>query len=125
LERKIAKNQVQVDKLEAKIAERDGLVAAAQRRAEEDRADVSAVRDELLAVYGDPAEIVKHARLVTIEEIIDNDHNLNIPRYVDTFEPEEPLEVPAALKQVADADEALQEARVRLQHLLKDIGYSD
>lgn len=124
-ERKTAKNRGLVDKLEAKLAERDALVATAQRRAAEDRADVSAVRDELLAVYSDPAEIVKHARLVTADEIIDNDYNLNIPRYVDTFEPEEPVEVPAALKQVADADDALRDASVRLGQLLKAVGYSD
>jgi type I restriction enzyme M protein len=123
--RKIGSLEGQMTKIAAKITERDVRVTAAQRRAAEDRQDVSTVRDELLEMYSNPAELVKHARLVNIDEIIDNDHNLNIPRYVDTFEPEQPVDVATALRELADADDALSNATTRLWNRLKEIGYTN
>jgi type I restriction enzyme M protein len=76
------------EKLAAKLAERGERIAEARRRAEDDRKDVAAVGDELVALYGDPDELLKHARVVGFDEIEENEFNLSIPRYVDTFEPE-------------------------------------
>lgn len=47
----------------------------------------------------------KYSYIATLEEIAENDYNLNIPRYVDTFEEEEPIdlaEVTRQLKEVAE-----------------------
>ena len=84
----LAKLEGQRDKAVAKIAERDEKIAEARRRAEEDRRDVEQVWHELGALYGDADELLKHARVVGMDEIEENEFNLNIPRYVDTFEPE-------------------------------------
>jgi type I restriction enzyme M protein len=79
--------QNKLDKLEksrermvARLAERDERIAEAQRRAEDDRRDVDGVGAELKALYADPDELLKHARVVGIEEIAENEYNLNIPR---------------------------------------------
>ena len=40
--------------------------------------------------YGSRRDIDKFAHVATLDEIRDNDYNLNIPRYVDTFEYVEP-----------------------------------
>ncbi|MBC1499286.1 type I restriction-modification system subunit M [Listeria weihenstephanensis] len=40
-------------------------------------------------------EIEKYSHVATLDEIKENDHNLNIPRYVDTFEEEEPIDLVA------------------------------
>lgn len=51
----------------------------------------------------------KYSYIATLAEIKENDYNLNIPRYVDTFEEEEPVDLKAVsdeLKEVADALEA-------------------
>jgi type I restriction enzyme S subunit len=56
-----------------------------------------AVAGELQQIYGDTDELVKHARVVNHAELEENDFNLNIPRYVDTFEPAPLPDVPAAL----------------------------
>lgn len=45
-------------------------------------------------------ELGKHARVVEMAEIEENEFNLNIPRFVDTFEPEEPIDVNAILKEM-------------------------
>ena len=92
------------EKLAAKLAERDERIAEARRRAEEDRQDVTKVGDELIALFADPDELLKHARVVGLDEIEENEFNLNIPRYVDTFEPEPRIEVNVALKALAEAE---------------------
>lgn len=42
------------------------------------------VGTELVALYADPDELLKHARVVALDEIEENEFNLNIPRYVNT-----------------------------------------
>lgn len=65
----------------------------------------------------------RFCRVVDIEEIEKNDFNLNIPRYVDTTEPEEEIDVAAELKVLrelmAERDKAEQ---VMLAHL-EELGY--
>jgi type I restriction-modification system DNA methylase subunit len=70
----------------AKLTERDERSAESRRRAEDDRQDVATVGEELVALYADPDELLKHARVVGLDEVEENEFNLNIPRYVDTFE---------------------------------------
>lgn len=119
----LAKLTGQRDKAAAKIAERDEKIAEASRRAEVDRRDVEQVGAELGALYGDPDELLKHARVVEIDEIEENEFNLNIPRYVDTFEPEPRVEVGEALKALNEAESNLNDAESALLKLLKGIGY--
>ena len=68
------------------------------------------------------AAVEKYSHRASPEEIADNDFNLNIPRYVDTFEPEEEIDV-AALQQEIDQIEAeLAEVRGRMRGYLKELG---
>ena len=60
---------------------------------QEDRHAIETTAQELVALYADPVELGKHARVVDMDEIEENECNLNIPRFVDTFEPEEPIDV--------------------------------
>jgi type I restriction enzyme M protein len=121
----VAKIEKQGEKLAAKLVERDERTAEARRRAEDDRKDVAAVGDELVALYADPNELLKHARVVRLEEIEENEFNLNIPRYVDTFEPEPSLEVKDALKALAEAEQGLRTAESQLSRMLRDAGYAN
>lgn len=120
----LAKLTGQRDKAAAKIAERDDKIAEARRRAEDDRRDVEQVGSELGALYGDPDELLKHARVVGIDEVEENEFNLNIPRYVDTFEPEPRIEVAAALKALQDSEISLRNAEADLVALLQKAGYA-
>ena len=112
-------------KLAAKLAERDERIDEARRRAEDDRQDVARVGHELVALYADPEELLKHARIVGSDEIQENEFNLNIPRYVDTFQPEPRIEVKDALKGLAAAEQATQMAEQALSGMLRGIGYAD
>ena len=120
----IAKLEKQREKLTAKLAERDERTAEARRRAEDDRKDVAAVGEELVALYVDPDELLKHARAVGLDDIEDNEFNLNIPRYVDTFEPEPRVEVKDALEALREAEAAARRAEEVLGSLLQQYGYS-
>jgi type I restriction enzyme M protein len=121
----LAKLQAQRDKAAAKIRERDEKIAEARRRAEEDRRDVEQVGSELGMLYGNGEELLKHARVVDLEEIQENEFNLNIPRYVDTFEPEQRIDVKDALKRVRDAESSMRRSQINLDRLLEAIGYAE
>jgi type I restriction enzyme M protein len=110
-----------------RIAERDERVASAQRRADEDRSDVALVSAELVALYGEPETLLKHARLVDLDEVAENDWNLNVPRYVDTFEPAPRVPIAEAIRalnvttrRAAEAEEALTKALGKAGYAVQD-----
>lgn len=55
--------------------------------------------------------VEKYAQVVPVKEIVDNDFNLNIPRYVDTFEEEEPIDVDAVQAEIEELERQLVEVR--------------
>lgn len=59
--------------------------------------------EQIVNTYRNRETIDKYSYVATLDEIAENDYNLNIPRYVDTFEEEEPVDldtVSAELKQI-------------------------
>ena len=120
----LTKRQKQHDKTAAKLTERDERITEARRRADNDRNDVSAVGKELVALYSDPDELIKHARVIDIDEIKENEFNLNVSRYVDTFEPEPRIEVNDALAAFNDAELKVKRAEHQLRQLLESVGYA-
>ena len=107
----------------AKLVERDEKIAETSRQAEDDRQAVTKVGEELIELYGDPNELLKHARVVEVDEIEENEFNLNVPRYVDTFEPEPRIEVKDALVALRNAEVKVSESMEHLTILLDKIGY--
>lgn len=120
-----AKLEKQREKLALKLAERDERITEARRRAEDDRKDVDIVGKELGALYADEDELLKHTRVVSIAEIEENEFNLNIPRYVDTFEPEPRIEVKDALKALSEAENIARTAKADLIESLTVVGYGN
>jgi type I restriction enzyme M protein len=114
----------QRDKVASKISERDERIAEVRRRAEDDRAAIAQVATELGGLYGDPDEIGKHARVVNMNEIVENEFNLNIPRYVDTFEPEPRIGIQDGLAALKDADTRLNDAVTQLRSLIQGLGHA-
>jgi type I restriction enzyme M protein len=49
--------------------------------------------DKIISTFKDRAVIDKYSYLASLDEVRENDYNLNIPRYVDTFEEEEPIDL--------------------------------
>ncbi len=67
------------------------------------------------------SEIEKYAHVAEFAEIEENDFNLNIPRYVDTFEEEEEIDIDAVQLEIDALEKELAEVRVKMAEKLKEI----
>ena len=65
----------------------------------------------------------KYAHLANFEEIKENDFNLNIPRYVDTFEEESEIDLVAVRKERAELKKDLAKLEKEMDKYLKELGY--
>lgn len=75
--------------------------------------------DKVLKAFSDFKEVKKFAHVASYEEIKDNDFNLNIPRYVDTYEPEPLPDMKTLLKEL---EEIRQEERKTMGDLYEMLG---
>ncbi len=66
--------------------------------------------------------VEKYAYRATPQEIADNDFNLNIPRYVDTFEEEAEIDLDAVKTEIATLEEQLAAVRVKMKAHLEELG---
>ena len=57
-----------------------------------------------------------------MEEIESNDYNLNIPRYVDTFEEEEEIDIKAVMKEIKDLEGQRANLDAEINKYLKELG---
>jgi type I restriction enzyme M protein len=65
----------------------------------------------------------KYAYLANLEEIQENDFNLNIPRYVDTFEEEEEIDLMAVQAERKDIEAEIAKLNEQMDGYLKELGY--
>jgi type I restriction enzyme M protein len=77
---------------------------------------------KVIDTYRTRAELDKYSHLASPEEIRENEYNLNIPRYVDTSEPEEEIDVAALQKEINRLEDELVEVRGRMAGYLKELG---
>ena len=77
---------------------------------------------KILDTYHQRKEIEKYAHIATLEEIQENDYNLNIPRYVDTFEEEEPVNIEETKANIARIEAELSEVKKQMQAYLEELG---
>lgn len=68
------------------------------------------------------AEADKYSHVATLKEIEENDYNLNIPRYVDTFEEEEAIDLAAVSKELRSVAEALEASDKEIATYCKELG---
>lgn len=76
---------------------------------------------KILDTYEKREFVDKYAYLAPFEEIEENDFNLNIPRYVDTFEEPEPIDVVALTKEMAETDKEIEETKAELLAMVDDL----
>ena len=79
--------------------------------------------DKIVATIAGGESVSKYAHLATPEEIADNDWNLNIPRYVDTFEEEAEIDLAAVRAERLKLKEELAALEVKMDGYLKELGY--
>lgn len=67
-------------------------------------------------------DVDKYAHVANLDEIKENEFNLNIPRYVDTFEEEEEIDIKAVQKEIEGLEAELAEVRTKMNSYLKELG---
>ncbi len=79
--------------------------------------------EKIVGAYTARKNVDKYAWLAMPEQIKENDYNLNIPRYVDTFEEEEPIDLGAVLAERKKLKAELAELEVQMGKYLAELGY--
>jgi type I restriction enzyme M protein len=110
--------QKALDKL---LADKTARENAANEKAEKQRKAIADVETELLQMLADPELRKRYFSIVDMDEIEENEFNLNIPRYVDTFEPEEQIDLKEAIADFKAAMQAETKVEKELEKLLKTI----
>ena len=78
--------------------------------------------DKIVDAYEKRAEIDKFAHKADMSEIIENGYNLNIPRYVDTFEEEEPVDLDAVRDRIKKLDSEAKAAIDKAESFMRELG---
>lgn len=76
----------------------------------------------ILDAYRERKDVEKYMHVAPISEIEQNDYNLNIPRYVDTFEEEEPIDIHAVLADIKSLEAQRAELDAEIDKYLKELG---
>jgi len=79
--------------------------------------------DKIIETFRKRKVIEKYSYSATFDEIEENDFNLNIPRYVDTFEPEPEVDIPAVQKTIEGLETELTGVRAKMDGYLKELGF--
>lgn len=78
---------------------------------------------KIVATYRNGGNVDKYAYLASLKEIKDNDYNLNIPRYVDTFEEEAEIDLLAVRAEREQLKTQLAALEIEMANYLEELGY--
>ena len=78
--------------------------------------------DKIVDAYAKRENVDKFAHKADMSEIIENGYNLNIPRYVDTFEEEEPVDLDAVKAQIKTLDSETKAAIDKAESFMRQLG---
>ncbi len=78
--------------------------------------------EKILNTYQSRETIDRYSYAATLEEIKENDYNLNIPRYVDTFIEEEPVDLDKVQAEIAEIDKEMAVLEEEISGYLRELG---
>jgi type I restriction enzyme M protein len=78
--------------------------------------------DKIVKTYKNRETIDKYSYLASLKDIKENDYNLNIPRYVDTFEEEEPVDLDKVRSKLKEVDREIEEVTNEINKYLRELG---
>lgn len=81
--------------------------------------------DKIIETYKNREEIEKYAHVASLKEVEENEYNLNIPRYVDTFEEEEEIDIKQVQQELKEIDKQIAEVDKELNVYLKELGLEE
>lgn len=97
-------------------ASREFIAEKAQNKLNEE------IIKKIVKTYKERKDIEKYAHAASFKEIKENDFNLNIPRYVDTFEEEPEIDIAAVNKELALVEQELKTTEAKMKKFLKELG---
>ncbi|MBL0078180.1 MAG: type I restriction-modification system subunit M [Bacteroidetes bacterium] len=77
--------------------------------------------DRIVTTYRERKEIEKYSSLATLDFIAENEYNLNIPRYVNTFEEQESVDIASVSKQLRDLEKEMKNTDAELTAFCKEL----
>ena len=108
-----------LEKLEEEASDKREI---AEKQSERQVAIIRDAASDLARICEDPKEVQRFFFIADTGEIKDNEFNLNVPRYVDTFEPEEEIPIPDALTAFDSSSREFIRKRRALRRLLRANG---
>ena len=79
--------------------------------------------EKIVNTFRNKKTIEKHSYLASYPEIEENEFNLNIPRYVDTFEEEEEIDIGAVQQEIDKIEADLAKTQAKMEGYLKELGF--
>jgi len=81
---------------------------------------------KIVDTFNNRIETPKYSRIIPVSEIADpkNDYNLNIPRYVDTFEEEEPVDLNQVAAELKSLDQEMKAIDTEIARYCAELGIS-
>jgi len=79
--------------------------------------------EKIVDAFRNKRTIEKYSHLASYAEIEENEFNLNIPRYVDTFVPEPEINIVAVQREIEEIEIKLASTRKKMDHYLKELGF--
>ena len=80
--------------------------------------------NHVLELYKNRETVEKEAYLASYKDIVSNDFNLNIPRYVDTMEKEPEVDMKDLTRRIRETNKSIKEGNASLLNMLKDLNCS-
>lgn len=77
--------------------------------------------DKIVETYKQRVDVDKYAHVATLDEIKENDFNLNIPRYVDTFEEEPPVDVDKLVADIQTTNQEIADQETKFTSMLAEL----
>ena len=78
--------------------------------------------EKIVETYDNYKTIDKYSYVASLDEIKENDYNLNIPRYVDTFEEEDPVDMEKVAENIKNIKMELKEVEEQMEKYLEELG---
>jgi len=78
--------------------------------------------EDIVKAYINRVDVERFAHVASLEEIITNEYNLNIPRYVDTFEEEELIDIEQVQNNITRIKAELVDVETQMDEYLKKLG---
>ena len=78
--------------------------------------------EKIISTFKNRTAEDKYSHVAKLSEVKENDYNLNIPRYVDTFEEEDPVDLVAVAQELKELDKQSKSTDATIASFCKELG---